>query len=221
MPVLPNFSNAGKFFYERMINMWPTVLRKDDLGRERVYDLASCMLANRIILLTEPINDETAAAITSQLLYLEAENSNEPITIYINSPGGNISSGFAIYDVMNKIKCPVHTMVMGIAASMAAFILCSGSRGNRYALPNASIMIHQPKGAVEGQATEVEIYAKRLVDLRQELYKIMAKNTGMSYEEMAYACERDNYLTPTKALEMGFIDKIISFHPKAQLKEAA
>ena len=201
--------------------MWPTVLRKDDLGRERVYDLASCMLANRIILLTEPINDETAAAITSQLLYLEAENSNEPITIYINSPGGNISSGFAIYDVMNKIKCPVHTMVMGIAASMAAFILCSGSRGNRYALPNASIMIHQPKGAVEGQAADVEIYAKRLVDLREELYKIMAKNTGMSYEEMAYACERDNYLTPKKALEMGFIDKIISFHPKAQLKEAA
>ena len=201
--------------------MWPTVLRKDDLGRERVYDLASCMLANRIILLTEPINDETAAAITSQLLYLEAENSNEPITIYINSPGGSISSGFAIYDVMNKIKCPVHTMVMGIAASMAAFILCSGSRGSRYALPNASIMIHQPKGAIEGQAADVEIYAKRLVDLRQELYKIMAKNTGMSYEEMAYACERDNYLTPKKALEMGFIDKIISFHPKAQLKEAA
>ena len=201
--------------------MWPTVLRKDDSGRERVYDLASCMLANRIILLTEPINDETAAAITSELLYLEAENSNEPITIYINSPGGSISSGFAIYDVMNKIKCPVHTMVMGIAASMAAFILCSGSRGNRYALPNASIMIHQPKGAVEGQAADVEIYAKRLVDLREELYKIMAKNTGMSYEEMAYACERDNYLTPKKALEMGFIDKIISFHPKAQLKEAA
>ena len=201
--------------------MWPTVLRKDDLGRERVYDLASCMLANRIILLTEPINDETAAAITSQLLYLEAENSEDPITIYINSPGGSISSGFAIYDVMNKIKCPVHTMVMGIAASMAAFILCSGSRGNRYALPNASIMIHQPKGAVEGQAADVEIYAKRLVDLREELYKIMAKNTGMSYEEMAYACERDNYLTPKKALEMGFIDKIISFHPKAQLKEAA
>ena len=201
--------------------MWPTVLRKDDLGIERVYDLASCMLANRIILLTEPINDETAAAITSQLLYLEAENSEDPITIYINSPGGSISSGFAIYDVMNKIKCPVHTMVMGIAASMAAFILCSGSRGNRYALPNASIMIHQPKGAIEGQAADVEIYAKRLVDLRQELYKIMAKNTGMSYEEMAYACERDNYLSPKKALEMGFIDKIISFHPKAQLKEAA
>ena len=201
--------------------MWPTVLRKDDSGRERVYDLASCMLANRIILLTEPINDETAAAITSELLYLEAENSNEPITIYINSPGGSISSGFAIYDVMNKIKCPVHTMVMGIAASMAAFILCSGSRGNRYALPNASIMIHQPKGAIEGQAADVEIYAKRLVDLREELYKIMAKNTGMSYEEMAYACERDNYLTPKKALEMGFIDKIISFHPKAQVKEAA
>lgn len=201
--------------------MWPTVLRKDDLGRERVYDLASCMLANRIILLTEPINDETAAAITSELLYLEAENSEAPITIYINSPGGSISSGFAIYDVMNKIKCPVHTMVMGIAASMAAFILCSGSRGNRYALPNASIMIHQPKGAIEGQAADVEIYAKRLVELRQELYKIMAKNTGMSYEEMAYACERDNYLTPKKALEMGFIDKIISFHPKAQVKEAA
>lgn len=201
--------------------MWPTVLRKDDLGRERLYYLASCMLANRIILLTEPINDETAAAITSQLLYLEAENSEAPITIYINSPGGSISSSFAIYDVMNKIKCPVHTMVMGIAASMAAFILCSGSRGSRYALPNASIMIHQPKGAVEGQAADVEIYAKRLIDLREELYKIMAKNTGMSYEEMAYACERDNYLTPKKALEMGFIDKIISFHPKAQVKEAA
>lgn len=201
--------------------MWPTVLRTDDSGRERVYDLASCMLANRIILLTEPINDETAAAITSELLYLEAENSEAPITIYINSPGGSISSGFAIYDVMNKIKCPVHTMVMGIAASMAAFILCSGSRGNRYALPNASIMIHQPKGAIEGQAADVEIYAKRLVELRQELYKIMAKNTGMSYEEMAYACERDNYLTSKKALEMGFIDKIISFHPKAQVKEAA
>ena len=201
--------------------MWPSVLRKDDEGRERVYDLASCMLASRIILLTETITDESASSITSQLLFLEAENPDEPITMYINCPGGSISAGFAIYDVMNKIKCPVHTMVMGIAASMAAFILCSGSRGNRYALPNASIMIHQPKGAVEGQAADVEIYAKRLVDLREELYKIMAKNTGMSYEEMAYACERDNYLTPKKALEMGFIDKIISFHPKAQLKEAA
>lgn len=201
--------------------MWPSVLRKDDEGRERVYDLASCMLASRIILLTETITDETASSITSQLLFLEAENPTEPITMYINCPGGSISAGFAIYDVMNKIKCPVHTMVMGIAASMAAFILSSGSRGKRYALPNASIMIHQPRGGTEGQAADVEIVAKRLVFLREELYKIMASNTGMSYEEMAYACDRDNYLTAKKALEMGFIDEIISCKPKAQIKEAA
>lgn len=201
--------------------MWPSVLRKDDEGRERVYDLASCMLASRIILLTETITDETASSITSQLLFLEAENPNEPITMYINCPGGSISAGFAIYDVMNKIKCPVHTMVMGIAASMAAFILSSGSRGKRYALPNASIMIHQPRGGAEGQASDVEIVAKRLAFLREELYKIMAANTGMSYEEMSYACDRDNYLTAKKALEMGFIDEIISCKPKAQIKEAA
>ena len=201
--------------------MWPSVLRKDDEGRERVYDLASCMLASRIILLTEAITDETASSITSQLLFLEAENPDEPITMYINCPGGSISAGFAIYDVMNKIKCPVHTMVMGIAASMAAFILSSGNRGKRYALPNASIMIHQPRGGAEGQASDVEIVAKRLAFLREELYKIMAANTGMSYEEMAYACDRDNYLTAKKALEIGFIDEIISCKPKAQIKEAA
>ena len=201
--------------------MWPTILEEDERGTERTYDLVSRLLKDRIILLTEEVNTVSATSIIAQLLFLESENPDNPITIYINSPGGNISDGLAIYDVMNKIKCPVHTMVMGIAASMAAFILSSGSRGKRYALPNASIMIHQPRGGAEGQAADVEIVAKRLAFLREELYKIMAANTGMSYEEMAYACDRDNYLTAKKALEMGFIDEIISCKPKAQIKEAA
>ena len=172
-------------------------------------------------MLTEEVNNQTASLVVAQLLYLEGQDPTKDISLYINSPGGSVTDGMSIYDTMNYIKCDVSTICMGMAASMGAFLLSAGTKGKRYALPNSDIMIHQPRGGAEGQAADVEIVAKRLAFLREELYKIMAANTGMSYEEMAYACDRDNYLTAKKALEMGFIDEIISCKPKAQIKEAA
>ena len=189
--------------------MWPTVLRKDDLGRERVYDLASCMLANRIILLTEPINDETAAAITSQLLYLEAENSNEPITIYINSPGGSITAGMAIYDTMQYIKPDVSTICIGLAASMGAFLLNAGAKGKRFALPNSEIMIHQPLGGAKGQATDIEIHAKWILKIRERLNTILSERTGQPLEKIQMDTERDNFMSAQEAKEYGLIDEVI------------
>lgn len=196
--------------------MWPTVIRTED-NKERIYDLPSCLLKDRIILLTEEINTNSATAIISQLLFLDAEDSETPITIYINSPGGSISDGLAIYDVMNKVKAPIVTVCTGMAASMGAFLLCSGSKGKRYCLPNSTVMIHQPLGGAHGQATEIEIVARRILKLREKMYTIMAKNTNgkCSYEEMAKACERDNYLEPEEALELGLIDAIIDCPPKA------
>ena len=154
-----------------------------------------------------------------QLLTLESENRDAPITIYINSPGGSISDGMAIYDVMNKVKCPIITVCLGMAASMGAFLLSCGTRGKRYCLPNSTVMIHQPLGGGRGQATEIEIIAKRILALRDKLYRIMSKNSNVDYETMANACERDNYLTPEEALKMGLIDKIIDSPPKAWREE--
>ena len=199
--------------------MWPTVIETDERGTERTYDLVSRLLKDRIILLTEEVNTVSATSIVSQLLFLESEDPDAPITIYINSPGGSISDGLAIYDVMNKVKCPIVTICLGIAASMGAFLLSCGSRGYRYAMPNSTIMIHQPLGEVQGQATEIEIVAKRILTLRKKMYSIMSKNSNVDEETMAKACERDNYLTPEEALDMGLIDKIIDSPPKAWEKE--
>lgn len=195
--------------------MWPLIKHTEQSGAERMYDLPSRLLQDRIILLNEAIDSNTAMSIISQLLYLESEDKNSPVTIYINSPGGSITDGLAIYDVMNKVKCPIITVCTGMAASMGAFLLSSGSKGMRYALPNSTIMIHQPLGGVQGQATDIEIVANRILNLRKKLYDIMAKNSGKSTRYFAKACERDNYLEPQEALKMGLIDKIIDCPPKA------
>ena len=194
------------------------MIEKNEYGIERYYDLPSRLLMDRIILLNEPINSSIAASIIAQMLFLESENASMPITIYINCTGGSITDGFAIYDVMNKVKCPIITVCTGIAASMAAFLLCSGSRGRRYAMPNSTIMIHQPLGCVQGQATDIAIVANRILGLKDKMYRIMANNTGSSYEVVAGACERDNYLTPEDAKKMGFIDEIIECEPKAYFR---
>lgn len=197
----------------------PSVRKKTEDGNEYGLDIVSCLLDDRIIFLDQQINDSVATSLIGQLLYLESLNPDEDITIYINSPGGVIDSGMAIYDVMNKIKCPINTVCMGMAASMASFLLCSGSKGHRYALPNSTVMIHQPLGGAQGQATEMEIAVKRILFLREKMYKIMAKNTGKTFEEISKACERDNYLTAEEALQFGLIDKIIDSYPKAWGKE--
>ena len=199
--------------------MWPTILMKDERGVERVYDLASRLLKDRIILLNDAIDTQLATSIVAQLLVLESENSEAPITIYINSPGGSITDGLAIYDVMNKIKCPIITVCVGMAASMAAFLLSCGSRGKRYCLPNSTVMIHQPIGGVQGQASEIKIVATRILNLYDKLAEIMSKNSLIDKETMKDALDRDNYLTPDEALKMGLIDKIIDSPPKAWKKE--
>lgn len=198
--------------------MWPIIANKTDNG-ERMYDLPSKLLEQRIILVTEEINNETSTSIIAQLLYLESIAPENPITMYINSPGGMVTAGLAIYDTMNKVSCPITTVCMGIAASMGAFLLCSGSKGKRIALPNSCIMIHQPLGGAQGQATDIEISAKRILDLREKLYTIMAKNSNQEFDTIAKACERDNYLTPEQALDMGLIDEILVTKPKAYTEE--
>ena len=195
--------------------MWPSIVEKDERGVERAYDLVSRLLKDRIILIGEEINSNSAASIIAQLLYLEADDSKAPITMYINSPGGSVTDGFAIYDIMNNIKCPIRTVCVGMSASMGAFLLSSGTRGMRYCLPNSCVMIHQPLVGAQGQASEVEIIAKRILALRKDLFQIMSKNSKVDFEKMASLCERDNYLTPEEALEIGLIDKIIDCVPKA------
>lgn len=200
--------------------MWPTIITKNDDGRgERIFDLPSRLLKDRIVLLTEEVNSNSAMSIIAQLLCLESEDPEAPITIYINSPGGSVSDGLAIYDVMNKIKCPIVTVCTGMAASMAAFLLCSGSKGMRYCLPNSTVMIHQPLGGAQGQATEIEIVCRRILKLREKMYKIMAANSGQDVATIAEACERDNYLEPEDALQLGLIDEIVDCPPKAYQKE--
>lgn len=201
-----------------MITM-PQVIQKDENGVERYYDLPSRLFTDRIILLNHEIDDDVAASIVSQLLYLDSLN-NDEIKIYINSPGGCVSSGFAIYDVLNNIKSPVSTICLGMAASMAAFLLSSGTRGKRYATKNSTIMIHQPLGGVSGQASDIQIHAERILYLKSLLLKIQANNCGVTYDEMLKACDRDNYLTAEEALKFGVIDKIIDFVPKAWKNES-
>ena len=179
---------------------------------ERAYDIFSRLLKDRIVLLGSEVNDAVASLICAQLLFLESQDPEKEIYLYINSPGGSVTAGMAIYDTMNYIKCDVSTICIGMAASMGAFLLSSGAKGKRYALPNAEIMIHQPSGGARGQATEIQIVAENILKTRKKLNEILAANTGRSYEEIARDTERDNYMTAQEAKEYGLIDEILAHH---------
>lgn len=187
----------------------PMVIEQTGRG-ERSYDIYSRLLNDRIVFLSEEVNYVTASLVVAQLLFLEAQDPDKDISLYINSPGGSISDGMAIYDTMNYIKCDVSTICIGMAASMGAFLLSSGAKGKRIALPNSEIMIHQPLigGGLSGQQTDIQIHADHLLRVREKLERIMAENSGHSYEEMHAACERDNYLSADEALKFGLIDKV-------------
>ena len=185
----------------------PTVIEKSSTG-DRAYDIYSRLLKNRIILLSGEINDDTANVVIAQLLYLDSI-SQDDISLYINSPGGSITSGMAIYDTMNLIKSDVSTICVGMSASMAAFLLSCGKKGKRYCLPNSEVMIHQPLGGVNGQATEIDIVAKRILNLRSKINQILAKNTKKNIKQIEKDTDRDYYMDSTKALEYGIIDKIL------------
>ena len=187
----------------------PYVIEQTGNG-ERSYDIYSRLLKDRIIVLSDEVNDATASVIVAQLLFLESEDPDKDIYFYINSPGGSVTAGMAIYDTMNYIKCDVSTICIGLAASMGAFLLSSGAKGKRLSLPNSEIMIHQPLGGAKGQATDVEIHAKWLLKTKEKLNAILAKNTSKSVEEVARDTERDNFMSAEEALEYGLIDKIIT-----------
>lgn len=187
----------------------PYVVEQTNRG-ERSYDIFSRLLNDRIIVLSDEVNDATASLVVAQLLYLEAQDPEKDISLYINSPGGSVTAGFAIYDTMQYIKCDVSTICMGMAASMGAFLLSAGAKGKRYALPNSDIMIHQPSGGAQGQATEIEITAKHILKTKAKLNKILAENTGKPVGVIAQDTERDNFMSAEEALEYGLIDKVIS-----------
>ena len=186
----------------------PTVIEQTGRG-ERAYDIYSRLLNDRIIFLSDEVNDLTASLVVAQLLFLEAQDPDKDISLYINSPGGSVSAGFAIYVTMNFIKCDVSTICIGMAASMGAFLLSSGAKGKRIALPNSEIMIHQPLGGMQGQASDIKIHADHILRTREKLNSILAKNTGKSIETIAIDTERDNFLTAQAAMEYGLIDKVI------------
>lgn len=186
----------------------PMVIEQTSRG-ERSYDIFSRLLNDRIVFLADEVNHVTASLVVAQLLFLEAQDPEKDISLYINSPGGSITDGMAIYDTMNYIKCDVSTICIGMAASMGAFLLSSGSKGKRIALPNSEILIHQPLlGGLSGQQTDIQIHADHMLRTRDKLERIMAENSGHTYEEMHAACERDHYMTAGEALEFGLIDKV-------------
>ena len=187
---------------------WPSVIQQESRG-ERVYDLPSRLLRERIIFLTGPIDDNVAASICMQLLFLEAENPKKEISMYINSPGGVVTSGLSIYDTMQFIRCPVSTTVMGPAASMGSLLLTAGEKGMRFALPNARIMVHQPSGGYQGQVTDILIHAREVESLKRRLNEIYVQHSGRDYETIEEALERDNFFTAEAALAFGLIDKVI------------
>ena len=189
----------------------PYVVEQTSRG-ERSYDIFSRLLNDRIIFLSEEVNDATASLIVAQMLYLEAQDPDKDIQFYINSPGGSVTAGMAIYDTMQYIKCDVATITIGMAASMGAFLLSAGTKGKRMALPNAEIMIHQPSAGTQGQITDMAIHLKRLQVIKERMNAILAENTGRSIEEVTAACERDNFMSAEEALAFGLIDKIVERH---------
>jgi ATP-dependent Clp protease protease subunit len=190
------------------MSLVPYVIEQTSRG-ERSYDIYSRLLKERIIFLGEEVNDVTSSLIVAQMLFLEAEDPEKDIQFYINSPGGSVTAGMAIYDTMQYVKCDVSTYCMGMAASMGAFLLSGGTKGKRLALPNAEIMIHQPLGGAQGQATEIEIAAKHILQTKEKLNKILAENTGKDYDVIAADTERDNWMTAEEAKEYGLIDRVV------------
>lgn len=193
------------------MSLVPYVIEQTSRG-ERSYDIYSRLLKERIIFLGEEVSDISASLIVAQLLFLESEDPGKDINLYINSPGGSVTAGFAIYDTMNYIKCDVSTICIGMAASMGAFLLSGGTKGKRFALPNAQIMIHQPSGGAQGQATEIKIVAENILKTRHKLNQILSDNTGRPLEQIERDTERDNYMSAAEAKEYGLIDEIIIHH---------
>ena len=194
-----------------MNTLVPTVIEQTGRG-ERAFDIYSRLLKERIIFLTGQVNDEVASLICAQLLFLEAENAKKEISFYINSPGGVVTSGLAILDTMNYIKCPVSTVVMGQAASMGSLLLCCGAKGRRFALPNSRVMIHQPSGGFQGQATDIEIHAKEILSIKARLNQIYVEQTGKPLSVIEQAMERDNFMTAEEAQAFGIIDRVLTHH---------
>lgn len=187
----------------------PYVVEQTSRGGERSYDIFSRLLKERIIFLADEVNDQTASLVVAQLLFLESEDPNKDIQLYINSPGGSVTAGMAIYDTMNYVKCDVSTICIGLAASMGAFLLSSGAKGKRFALPNAEIMIHQPSGGAKGQATEIQIVAENILKTKKKLNEILAANTGQTVEKIAQDTERDNFMSAEEAKAYGLVDEIV------------
>ena len=197
----------------------PYVIEQTSRGGERSYDIYSRLLKERIIFLADEVNDQTASLVVAQLLFMESEDPNKDIQLYINSPGGSVTAGMAIYDTMNYIKCDVSTICIGMAASMGAFLLSSGAKGKRLALPNAEVMIHQPSGGAKGQATEIQIVAENILKTKKKLNEILAANTGQSVEKIAEDTERDNFMSAEEAKAYGLIDEIVESRNAAKEKE--
>lgn len=206
-----NFRKNTKLYEGEIMNernsLIPVVVEHTDRG-ERSYDIYSRLLEDRIIFLSGEINDAMANTIVAQLIYLEAKDMNKDIMVYINSPGGSVTAGMAIYDTMNYIKCDVSTICIGMAASMGAFLLSSGTKGKRYALPNSEIMIHQPLGGAQGQASDIKIQAEHILKIKDKMNRILSENTGKSIAEIERDTDRDNYLSADQALEYGLIDNV-------------
>ena len=190
----------------------PYVIDQTSRGGERSYDIYSRLLRERIIFLGDEVNDTTASLVVAQMLFLESEDPNKDINLYINSPGGSVTAGMAIYDTMNYVKCDVSTICMGLAASMGAFLLSSGAKGKRLALPNSEIMIHQPSGGAKGQATEIQIVAENILKTKKKLNEILAANTGQPVEKITEDTERDNFMSAQEAQAYGLIDRVITNH---------
>ena len=200
---------VSQYKEEISMSLVPYVIEQTSRG-ERSYDIYSRLLQDRIIMLSNEVNDDVASLVVSQMLFLESQDPAKDIQLYINSPGGSVSAGFAIYDTMNYVKCDVSTICMGLAASMGAFLLAGGTKGKRFALPNAEIMIHQPSGGAKGQETEIRIVAEQILKTRERLNQILAENTGKPLDVIAADTERDNYMTASEAKEYGLIDEIVA-----------
>lgn len=199
------------------MSLVPYVIEQTSRG-ERSYDIYSRLLKDRIIFLGEEVNETTASIVVAQMLFLEAEDPEKDISLYINSPGGSVTAGMAIYDTMQYIKCDVSTICIGMAASMGAFLLAGGQKGKRYILPNAEVMIHQPLGGAKGQASDIEIAAKNIIRTKEKLNKILSENTGKSYEQVCKDTDRDNWMSAKEAVEYGLVDSVIENHDTGDKK---
>lgn len=210
---------SSQFSPPRNLNLIPMVVEQTSRG-ERSYDIYSRLLKERVIFLVGEVNDQVANILIAQMLFLESENPEKDISLYINSPGGIVTAGMAIYDTMQYLKPDISTMCVGQAASMGAFLLAAGAKGKRFALPNARIMIHQPSGGAQGQATDIEIHAKEILYLRERLNRLMAEHTGRTYEEIARDTERDRFLSGAEAQAYGLIDAVLDRRPERTVKSA-